>query len=190
MIERQINALRVACREALKVERTSSLSPNVQRALTIVSVCQFCLESATPPKRDGSGGWFTSMLSQPPVNNPFGIKKMQKYEEYGEFSEDSWEISNGSRVQKEEVFQKFPDLATAFKAHQELLCAKPQVQAALTRQDWIAIAAALGPPIDELHCGYSTNPAYAKILAMIGSEAALDDPGKVEWYAGAAPAQE
>lgn len=181
----QIKALVKACGAALELEKTSSLPKDHQHSLTIVAVIQFCLESATVPQADGSGGWGTSKLAQPPANNPFGIKFSQRLEEYGHFDEATWEVINGKRIDIDAEFQEFPDLASAFKEHQRLLLGKIPVVNALP-WGWKSICLALGPPIDSHHCGYSTNPKYALTLEAIGNESKLDRPGFIEWYAAGA----
>jgi len=187
MTDQQIKAVVRACSAALALEKGSTLAFAPQRTLSIVAVCQFLVEASTPPKADGSGGWGTSKLGQPPINNPFGIQYAQRLEDYGSFDEPSWEIEHGIRVDQVETFQKFPDLATAFAEHQRLLLMKAPVRAALPG-GWIAVCVALGPPIDAEHCGYSTNPAYPKVLTSIGSELGLDRRGWFEWYAAGADA--
>jgi flagellum-specific peptidoglycan hydrolase FlgJ len=181
----QIKALVKACGAALALEKTSTLPAEQQRALSIVAVCQFCLESATPPNPDGSGGWGTSTLSQPPHNNPFGIKFSQREADYGHFDQPTWEIINGKKINILAQFQQYPDLATAFAEHQRLLLFKIPVRNVLAN-GWQAICTALGPPIDAQHCGYSTNPKYASVLIQIGAGSKLDRPGYIEWYAAGA----
>ena len=189
MTETQIKAVVRACAAALQLEKVSNFAPEPQRTLSIVAVCQFLVESSTTPQPDGSGGWDTSKLAQPPINNPFGIQFSQSLEDYGAFDEESWEIKNGVKVDEVEAFQKFPDLATAFLYHQRLLLLKPQVRNALMG-GWTAVCVALGPPIDETHCGYSTEPDYANLLVDIGDQLGLYRTGWIEWYAaGAQPAE-
>jgi flagellum-specific peptidoglycan hydrolase FlgJ len=161
-----------------------------------VTVAQAILESATPPQPNGSGGWGTSSLYVQ-ANNPFGIKFSQADAEYGSFDAPTFEIILGQRQNVMAEFQKYPDLATAFKEHARLLLSKPQIVAAIP-QGWVAVCDALGPPPgakpgfyqDATHCGYSTSPAYSLTLQELVSECRLTDPRALGWYAtGADPAQ-
>jgi flagellum-specific peptidoglycan hydrolase FlgJ len=121
-------------------------------------------------------------------NNPFGMKFAKWMEAHGatpQFKETQ-EIVQGEAVTIKDAFAHFPDLATAFRVH-ALLFRKPHyasAMAALQSGDaaaapWLRFAQQLGPD----HCGYSTNPRYAAMIANFVGQYRLDDPRALDWYA-------
>ena len=92
---------------------------------------------------------------------------------------DSWEVVDGRNVATTELFRHFPDLMDAFTAHALLLMGRHYRPCYAERGNWQTFAERLGPktsPLDEEHCGYSTNPRYSAILIELVKEFDLDDP--------------
>lgn len=195
---------------ALESERT-------YRVPACVTVAQSILESA------GSAGWGSSLLFRL-ANNPFGIK----YEhfpasaqvigpvdrpdgtgrvapsDYGHFDAKTWEIVNGHKTEMLAKFQRFPNLAEAFRCHALLLARSPRYRPAMKTviggpgissakeqqgaptDAWKQFAERLGPktsPLDSEHCGYSTNPSYSAELIKLVEIYRLNDPRTIQFYA-------
>ena len=185
---------------AVKVEPSSGRPPDQARILTMMAVAQGCLEAATIPKPDGSGGWGTSTLYVQ-ANNPFGIKFSQHDADYGFFDAPTWEVINGQKENCMAEFQRYPSLDVAIAEHQALLLHRPCVVAALA-VGFEAVADALGPwtpgdiakmkalpPQTPDHADYSTSPTYPATLKTLANQLRLADPRAVQWWAtGADPA--
>ncbi len=107
-------------------------------------------------------------------------------EDYGHFDAETWEIENGQKKYILAQFQRFPNLAEAFRAH-ALLLRGPRYQPAFeARADWKQFAERLGPKTSQLdpdHCGYSTNPSYSADLIRLVNLYRLNDPRALQWYA-------
>jgi flagellum-specific peptidoglycan hydrolase FlgJ len=106
--------------------------------------------------------------------------------DYGCFDAATWEIENGQRKEIIAQFQRFPNLAEAFRAHALLLRTAHYRPAFEVRHDWKQFAERLGPKVsrfDSGHCGYSTNPSYSAALVNLVNLYRLNDPRMVRWLA-------
>ena len=114
--------------------------------------------------------------------------------DYGAFEAVTWEVEHGQRRRENAEFQRFPDLAEAFRYHASLLATSPRyaparraLEGAGTGNAWREFARRLGPkvtPTDAEHCGYSTNPRYADELIALIERYRLDDPPVQQWLCG------
>ena len=192
-------------------------SEQTYRVPACVTVAQCILESAS------SSGWGGSLLFRL-ANNPFGIK----YEhfpasdrvigpvdhpdgtgrvassDYGHFDAKTWEIVNGHKTELIAQFQRFPNLAEAFRCHALLLSRSPRYRPAMKTLSggsaisgveehegaptdaWKQFAERLGPktsPLDSEHCGYSTNPSYSAEIIKLVELYRLNDPQAIQFYA-------
>jgi len=172
-----------------------------------ITVAQAILESATPKL-----GWGSSSLFRL-ANNPFGIKyghtgsgdrvigrpgEQEKADHqitgssdhpiqpYGHFDASTWEVVDGQKKEMIAEFQRFPNLAEAFRAHARLLLTPHYRPAYEVRHDWKQFAERLGPPqspLDRDHCGYATNPNYSALLINLVTLYRLNDPRIQQWLA-------
>jgi flagellum-specific peptidoglycan hydrolase FlgJ len=162
------------------LENVASPACDQQRRYGIpaaVTISQAILESS----------WGKSILAAK-ARNYFGIKysHTQGCENYGEFDVETWEVVNGKRVDGMAEFQIFATEQDCFTRH-SLLLMGPRYQAAYAaRCDWKKFAERLGPrssPVDQEHCGYSTNPSYSATIAQLVYEFHLDDRYHLDYYA-------
>ncbi len=106
--------------------------------------------------------------------------------DYGHFDVATWEVESGQKKAVNAEFQRFPNLAEAFRAHALLLRGPRYRRAYEVRRDWKKFAERLGPKAsqnDMEHCGYSTNPRYSADLIKLVGLYRLDDPRALEWFA-------
>jgi flagellum-specific peptidoglycan hydrolase FlgJ len=111
-----------------------------------VSLAQFGLES----------GWGQHM--PPRSNNPFGIKAFHG----GGIESETTEVIGGQVIHEDQPFAVYPDLATAFQAHAELISTDPRYAPAMAAlpdlEGFVALMAK----------HYATAPNYAaQVLEII-----------------------
>lgn len=113
-------------------------------------------------------GWLSAMPAG--SNNPFGIKATHLSNPDSYVEAMTSEYAHGQLEDVEQPFEKYPDLATAFTAHANLISTAPRYAPAMAvKGDAVAFAQQLQA------CGYSTNrpplakapPYYANILIEI-----------------------
>lgn len=181
MQKQQLDFLRAVVPGALASEREYGIPASV-------TIAQAIIESAT------DAGWGTSRLFSG-CNNPFGIKYCHFGEQpgssipdgYGEFETETWEVENGERVDIDDGFQRFPNLAEAFRCHAEIIATHSRFAPAMAvKGNPGEFAERLGPETPEekagkvpvIHCTYSTNPAYGSVLMGYVRMYGLSQPEK------------
>jgi flagellum-specific peptidoglycan hydrolase FlgJ len=123
----------------------------------------------------------------PKADKPVSLSAAQPTpSDYGHFDVATWEVENGQKKVLSAEFQRFPNLAEAFRAHALLLRGPRYRPAFEVRGDWTKFAERLGPKAsqnDSEHCGYSTNPGYSAELIKLVGLYRLNDPRALEWFA-------